>query len=581
VTPNPVPDRQQDSDHVAQVARHGLLRASGGKAIPRELVVAVAEGRGDPASIGAASRALFGGGASPLELVLFDTDRIASYVFESSGPPVLAGGSSILRGLNAKIADEFHQEVVFSGGGEGLLLVQGGRGAEVCEEVHRRFAAETAGALGVTADFLPVAPEDFLAAPGAEIVPRDGVRLVSGTQAVLARLRDRVRDAKNRRLPERQAVPGGASRCSSCRDRLAGSRRSPRQDLDGEPVGSLCEPCARRWDAGRKLIAGNSFEDLVDNFKRRLGSRAPGARSQYLGFLYADGNSMANLFGRLGSLAELRFASRAVAQVFERTRQSVEAQVGRLLPPEEALLSLLGGGDETIWILPGALAVGAAAQLASWIDGEASRIAGLTGLLAAGGSPRLTFGAGLVLCDLSFPVRYQYELASALLKNAKAMFQRAPRDSVVSSIDFAVLTDSSPLCEDLKTARQLSHRTAEYRFVRTCRPYTCEGFAALIATARGARQASLGKAQLHALQAGAAEGKKVFLNYLRYQVAREPAAKGYRKWIGAADYADPAGVERFFLRRLPALGQAVEGTWIPDMIELKPFLDLLDGAVED
>jgi hypothetical protein len=64
-------------------------------------------------------------------------------------------------------------------------------------------------------------------------------------------------------------------------------------------------------------------------------------------------------------------------------------------------------------------------------------------------------------------------------------------------------------------------------------------------------------------------------------VAREPAARRYRQWIGGADYSDPEGIERFFLRRLPALGRQVEGTWIPDLLELKPFLDLLDGAVAD
>jgi hypothetical protein len=575
------PDRQQCMDHVAAVARHALEQAAGGRAIPLEHVRAIAGGTGDRAVLAAASRRLFGGDAKPLDLVLFDTDRIASYVFESSRPPVLAGGSRILRNLNRDIERDYEHKAIFSGGGEGLLLVPAGRGAEICGQIRDRYAERTGGALGVTVDFLPVAPEDFLAVSGVEEVASEGVRLVAGTQAVLARLRDRVRDRKDSQLPERQVVPGGASRCVSCRDRLAGSRQSRRQDMDGQPEGFLCDPCAGRWDVGASLIAGNSFEDLVGKFKESLGGHAHGARSQYLGFLYADGNSMANLFGRLGSLAELRFASRAVNQVFERTRLSVERAVRQLLPPDDALLSLLGGGDEAIWILPGALAIRVAGHLAPWIDQEARQIAGFGDLLANAGSTQLTVGVGLVLCDLSFPVRYQYELASALLKNAKAMFQGAPRSSVVSSIDFAVLTDSSPLSEDLKTARKLTYRTAEPCFVRTCRPYTCEGFSALLASARRANQARLGKSQLHALQAGAAEGKRVFLNYLRYQVARQPAADRYRRWIGSADYSDPAGIERFFLRHLPALGPDVEGTWIPDMLELKPFLDLLDGAVAD
>jgi hypothetical protein len=575
-----VSDRKEAFEHVAAVARHALAQASGGRAVSAGLEAAVAEGKGERAAVAAASRGLFGSTARPLDLVLFDTDRIASYVFESSRPPVLAGASAILRGLNDEIGRDHHREVIFSGGGEGLLLVQAGRGAELCDQIRRRFAARTAGALGVTVDYLPVGPEDFIAAPGAEETPAGGVRLVSGTQAVLARLRDRVREAKNGSLPDRRALAGDGVRCVSCRDRAAGVRESPRQDLDGKSEGGLCDPCARRWDAGRKLIAGNSFADLIAAFKTSLGDRGAGARAQYLGFLYADGNAMGNLFGRLRSLADLRFASRAVARVFARAGEEVEREVALWLPPDHALLSLLGGGDEMIWILPGALAVRAAAQLGRWIEQGAEGIPELGGLLVAAGTPRITFGAGLVLCDLAFPVRYQHELASALLKSAKAMFQDAGAASLVSSIDFAVLTDSSPLSEDLKTARGLAYRTAEPDFVRTCRPYVYRHFADLLDTARGAQEAKLGKSQLYALQGGAAEGKRVFLNYLRYQIARQPAAKRYRDWIGPAAYADPEGAERFFVRRLPRGGGDLAGTWIPDLLELAPFLDLLAPGAE-
>jgi hypothetical protein len=579
-----VSERQQVCEDVAAVARRALVQASGGRAVPAELVAAVAEGRGERASVAASCRGLGAAAAPPLDLVLFDTDRIASYVFESSRPPVLAGASAILRGLNDEIGDEYRQEVIFSGGGEGLLLVPAGRGADLCERIRRRFAQRTAGALGVTVDFLPVGPEDFVAAQGKEeAVPAGGARLVSGTQAVLARLRDRVRESKGARLPDRGAVAGGADRCVSCRDRAAGATKSPREGLDGEPEGGLCDPCARRWDAGRKLIAGNSFEDLIDAFKKSLGDQAAGARAQYLGFLYADGNAMGNLFGRLRSLADLRFASRAVARVFARAGEAVERDVELQLPRDRALLSLLGGGDEAIWILPGALAVRAAEQLGRWIEDEAELIPELGPLFAEAGAPGLTFGAGLVLCDLSYPVRYQHELASALLKSAKAMFHDVGDVGAAglgSSIDFAVLTDSSPLSEDLKTARGLACRTAEPDFVRTCRPFAYQDFTALLKAARRAQEAKLGKSQLYALQGGAAEGRRVFLNYLRYQIARQPAVKRYRKWIGPEAYSTPEAAERIFVRRLPSGGRVLAGTWIPDLLELGPFLDLLPPRAE-
>ncbi|HEY6322435.1 MAG TPA: hypothetical protein VJA16_12835 [Thermoanaerobaculia bacterium] len=517
--------------------------------------------------------------------MLFDTDRIAAFVFESTGPPVLAGASKILRDLNDDIATLHPDETVYSGGGEGMLLVEAQSAPALCEEIERSFAERSGGALGVTVASLPISPEDFLAAPGAEQTASRGVRLVAGSQAVLARLRDQVQLQKQGRLPSRRQVAESAERCISCRDRTAGSRPSPRIAADGKPDGHLCDACGLRWDEGKDLIAGNSFDDLVKQFKARtLGERAAGARAQYLGFLYADGNAMGSLFGRLGSLAELRFASRAVAAVFagadDRARQEVAKLVRVESARERPLLSLLGGGDEAIWIAPGAIAVHLAAKLPRWIEDEAAAVPGLGAFLAGHGTPELTFGAGLVLCDRGFPVRYQHELAEALRKSAKGMFHGAPAAQVASSIDFAVLTEASPWSEDLAATRALAYRTDEEDFVRTCRPYRYADFTDLLDLACRASAKGLGKSQLHALQAGATEGRAVFLNYLRYQIARRGVGDSYRAWMDGVTLADPAAIERFFLRRLSAPGEAERwGTWVPDLLELKPFVDLLAGGV--
>ena len=539
--------------------------------VPGRFIDAVLSGQGDRDSVRKEMERVFGT-STPLDLVLFDTDSIASYVFESSRPPVIAGASTILRDINDRIARDYRDFVIFSGGGEGMLLVPAGQGSEICRAIEALYAERTGGALTVTTGFLPVGPQDFIASKAKEKDAADGARLVSGTQAVLSRLRDQVRQKKDERGPGSPAVAGGARRCVSCRDRAAGQHKIRDFRREARVDGPLCDPCAGRWEVGKKEINGTSFEELVE------AAGLERAKSKYIGFLYVDGNSMGALFGSLSSLAEIRFLSQAVRGVFERLRSRVEKAVRELVPgkPDEdlPLVSYLGGGDEAIWILPAHIAVQVTGKLSKWIEEASAETADLSSLLKEKtGVPHVTFGAGLVLCGYSYPVRYQFGLAKELQKNAKAMFYEAKGKVAVSSIDFEVLTESSPLSENLDVSRALTDRTEDPGFRRSCRPYTAAAFAALLDRMRRAREGALKLAtsQLYTLQEGSKEGKRVFLNFLRYQIARKPAGLKYQEWLQAlrVDPADPVEVERFFVHDL-AKGC---GTWIVDGLQLSPFLD--------
>jgi hypothetical protein len=549
---------QSSRQRIATIVR-GIFEGLGeGRSVPPPLIDAVVDGRGDRAAVQRACRAAYGP-EKPFNLVLFDTDRIADYVFESSRPPVIAGASLLLRELNAQIGADFGKWAVFSGGGEGLLLVPRGRGAEICAAIRERFRRQTAGALSVTAVWLPASPDEFIF-QRSENEAAEGTRLVSGTQAVLCRLRDQARREKDEKPALRPSVPGGEERCASCRDRKEEGFQIPRED----EIGRLCTPCWKRWQEGRRLISGVSFDDLVE----RLTTAYPGlgAKARYLGFLYVDGNAMGNLFGRLEALPQIACVSRAVSAVFEQVEARTGQEVERLVPNVDTIdrlfLSYLGGGDEAIWILPAALAVEVAGKLPGWIDDEARAIGGEL--------PRITAGAGLVLCQTGYPVRYQYGLAKALLKSAKGMFHGARPEEVRSSLDFELLTDSSPLSEEPEVARAIAWSTEEEDFWRTCRPYRADGFRTLLDRLRTARE-SVATSQLYALRAGAGEGRKVFLNYLRYQIAR--GLDSYGPWLGRCgqDVADAAGLERFFITE----AEGKSGTWLPDGLQLLPFLDQL------
>lgn len=567
--------------------RHALAQAAGVNAdqVPEPLVHATVHARGDRSAVATATRQLTGGAEPPFELVLFDTDRIGDWVFESSRPPVLEGASAILDGLNRSIGEDFPHAVVFSGGGEGLLLLPRGRGAEAVAELERRYADETRGALTVTSTVLAAAPEDFVPAADEEPTADAGARRVAGTAAVLARLRDRVRRVKDQRLPPRSPVAGHRDRCVSCRDR-AGTvdLRRFRQ----EETGFLCDPCNRRWEVGKGRIAGDSFDDLVDRFSERLGDREGAARSRYLGFLYADGNALGRVFGRLGSLAELAFASDAVRGVFAGLRRRARQRTATLLGVDAdarlPLLSLLAGGDEMILIAPAALTVDLAARLPGWLDAEVDGTEGLDELLQHHGLARLSVGMGLVAAPLGYPVRYQYALARQLQSNAKGLFYGAGGAEPISCVDFEVMTDGNPLAEELVSARRATYGTEEEGFLRTCRPYRAETFTELVGLVRGARARGVATSQLRNLEAGAEEGRHVFMNYLLYQLARGVVSEAYSKWLADFGVAleERKQIEDFFVRSSAALGPEVEatGTWVTDALHLAPFIDLVDRLEE-
>jgi CRISPR RNA silencing complex Cmr2 subunit-like protein len=566
----------QSREAVARISSAALARRMNGRRedIPAPLVEAIVSGQGNRTAILEETRRVLGT-AAPLDLVLFDTDSIARYVFESSRPPVIAGASTILRDLNERIARGPYEDfVIFSGGGEGLLLAPAGLGAEICAAIERLYAEKTGGALTVTTGFLPVGPHEFVASP-TEPEAAAGVRLVSGTKAVLSRLRDGVRRKKDSRASDPHGVTGGAERCVSCRDRAVGHRRISDFRRDARVDGPLCDPCALRWGVGKKEIDGISFEELVE------AAGLERAKSKYIGFLYVDGNSMGALFGGLSSLAEIRFLSQAVREVFETLRSRVAGMAEKLVSGKARRdlpqVSYLGGGDEAIWILPAVLAVRVIETLSEWIEQASLSIADLPLFLERRtGSRYVTFGAGLVLCGYSYPVRYQFSLARDLQKNAKSMFYGSTDRAPVSAIDFEVLTESSPLSESLDTARALTDRTDDRDFRRSCRPYTAESFAQLLRRMRRLRDddVKLATSQLYALQDGAGEGKRIFLNFLRYQIARKPAGLKYQKWLEAfkVDPGDPAAVERFFIESL----EKGSGTWIRDGLELSSFLGWLE-----
>jgi len=538
---------EKNPSYVVTAARNALAPCFGDGSVAEELCQAVAKGAKNRDRIKNRQ------GDARLELVIFDTDRIGSYVFDSKRPAVITGGSKILKDLNEMIREKYVQQTIFSGGGEGLLLLPENKGQEACDWIKELYASITKGALSVTTAWLSAQPADFadlgLAEPGFPYA-----KAVGGTKALLAKLRDRIR-AKKERLTHLLPVDGTGERCASCRDRIGTRKNEFRSD-----EGKLCEPCAVRWAKGKSLIDGTSFEEVVARFQT---SGSTAEKQRYLSFVYCDGNGMGEIFAGLRSLYDFRLLSQTVAQLFEYLDQQVRDRAAGYGLSEKDIISLLGGGDEKIWILPASLAIEVCRLLPEWID----RFVGTHRKGVS--SPALTVGTGLVICEHKYPVRYMYELACQLQDSAKSCFYQ--KDAIpVSSIDFAVISDASPLAEDLAASRHLAFASDVPQLRLTCRPYKAKAFASLLKRIQGS--GAVARSQLYQLREAAREGPNVFLNHVCYQAARNAAT--YENWLGhfGVRCSDPDQMRAFFLER-SSQDPKWQQTWLGDAVELAPFLE--------
>lgn len=288
-------------------------------------------------------------------------------------------------------------------------------------------------------------------------------------------------------------------------------------------------------------------------------------KNNYLGFLYTDGNAMGRFFAGLASLSELRLVSGLVKKAFDVSSSKVSALAQSYKFEQNLILDVLGGGDEKIWILPASLALKVCRQLPGWLDEALAHEPEWTKYFKKKGMDRtgITTGTGLVICDCKYPVQYQYALAKALQQNAKKRYYRGEENSFV---DFAVISDASPLAEDLEDARELAYASADARFRLSLRPYSHGELEELCEKLAGVTHS-----QVYALRDAAREGADVFANFVCYQAAR--LEKSYQQWLeplGPGWYRQE-NILSFFIDATP--GRSVPGTWLGDGVELMPFLE--------
>jgi hypothetical protein len=410
--------------------------------------------------------------------------------------------------------------------------------------------------------------------------PLERFAVVEGVTGALTRLQVRVRRAKDEapqgRVPRLDDRPGeAAERCPSC------GRRPPAKPVAGDGPEFWCGWCRGMWERAREGEPVRTFADLAGALR---------GRRPYLAFLAIDGNNLGAILQRVQSLLQLRAFSAATTAIYQAAREAAaaavpERELERGWEPEQAVLSLLSGGDEVTLVLPAAAGPRAAIEVLREVERGFTAATAPGGLLAAAfaGAPELLArlaragaGGGLVAAREHYPVRLLRRYAAELQGRAKSWCARRPGDRR-SALAWTLLTDSSPLPD----AGAVGGGDEAW---------TPEDFTQLLGEAAAAVRKGLPQAAVHRLLGevereerslavlGEGEGKRkvavaLAANFFRYQIARNRELAAWWSAINAG-----AGEAEAVAAWLGRAG----GKWLPalaDLLALGPVA-LDDAAAE-
>jgi len=475
----------------------------------------------------------------PLTVFSFDTDKIKEYVFASPKLPEIRGGSKLIKKLDWKLKrdnsgseikeilgqfDLPDEAVVYASGGGGILIVPAKQAEDVAKEIKYRFSKATLGAT-VTCAWLKVHPMDLIYGyrclefgldDAKKIIEKNGAETLSekwknkkcfGELITILSENLQRKKGEPENIPFFEAIPY-AERCDSC-----GMRPAKEKAYDDKKI---CEVCLKKMRIGRE------GEDRAEDM-RAIGDASEGRAKGYVGVIYADGNGMGAVLQELKAISDYRNWSRFVHKTFQNTIDDIQKELDICGNVFEKLVT---GGDDIILLMPGdksllfseKLAKKITEKLRQYNDNEISDdLRGKMGL-----------GVGVLIAHYNFPALYMVEYAEQLMKNAKKCGKPE------SAIDFAILTDSSPVSTSITDLREelysREHDDAEEVWF-TKRPYIFDEFVEFIRTARQLKT-NVPQSQIYFMRELIAnqDRRVAEINFL-FQVARSKHDKGWKKWI--------------------------------------------------
>ena len=450
-------------------------------------------------------------------LVSFDVDRIKDFVFGTSKPLEIQGASAMVKQMEMDAEDSILKDVLkqiglnennvlFSGGGTGLLIVPANNAKELSERISSSFSDKTAnGSCSVVYQIL--APDELLQGPGASVSidpPPQVAKIEKGHGngvdfgQIVQLLADKQREVKGEKLYfVNTPLPGFIARCESCGKEAA---LKFDQIRPVEKKDRICTYCFSKRQRGR------DERDKQNNAALKTAQTIDdiGGEGGYYAIVYADADNMGSTLLKLQSMADYAIFSRSVTQVLRELSNDLITghKLGNLYQ-----MPVLGG-DDLVLLVPASKVACITLDIVRKVPKFFEKITETlkTNDLVRDSLKNINFSVGFVIVPSNFDIRYALDYAESLLRSAKR--GRKEKKTNKTCIDYHVIKDGSPLNFEIKELRneQIRKLPNHWEMHMSLKPITSDELEHLIKSIDLIYQAKLSKNQLRQI-----------LNYLQVE----------------------------------------------------------------
>lgn len=201
----------------------------------------------------------------------------------------------------------------------------------------------------------------------------------------------------------------------------------------------------------------------------------------YIGFIYADGNSIGDYIKEIKEFYKLKeFSNKIEAATFDAAKSAIEKNFKK----DFTFQIILAGGDDLIMVVPAHKAIPITIDFCDHFNKNSN-------------INNITTSASVILCHDSVPIKNVLESAEKLLKNAK---MKSRKEGNKCYIDFLAMTGSSLGDPISNRKKELEYQDYEKDILLTMRPYSIDGIQKLCKNIEKLKKKKFPKNKLNTLR---------------------------------------------------------------------------------